>query len=234
MSRQATLLSVLGVILVIALWWVFLYSPGQEDLQRLEDDIAVAEDERVELQTRINQLEQIRSSAPETEALIAQLGSIVPTDPALAGALRQIEAAAEDAGVEVQQLSTSRPALVSEEDADTGLHEISVSMSLQGSYFQFVDFLRRLEDPSITSRGLVFTSLSLSAAEYPSLTASISGTMFAVLDPVPEVDPDEADPAQDEATADDGDGGGGGGGGEDAQGGGSDELLPEDDEGGVE
>ena len=184
MNRQTLLLSLLALILIGALWWLFLYSPGRETLAGVEEDIAAAETERITLGTRIAQLEAVRATAPETEALIAQLGSIVPSEPALAGAIRQIEGAAEDAGVRVVSLSTSRPTEIA--DVAPGLHRMAVSMTLSGSYFQLVDFMRRLEDPTITARGITFASMSLTASEYPELTAAVNGSMFAVLDPVPE------------------------------------------------
>lgn len=206
MNRQTALLGLLGTVLVLALWWFLLYSPGQEQLAMVEDEITAAENESQSLMTRINQLEQVRSRAPETEALIAQLGGIVPADdPALPAALRQIEAAAQDAGVTISQLSTSRPSSVEGADGTRGLYSISVSMSLEGSFFQIGDFLRRLEDPGITSRGLTFNSLNLAPSEYPTLTGSISGTMYAVLDPPPEGG-DEAPAPAPTQTDDGGDG----------------------------
>ena len=187
MNRQTLLLSLLALVLIGALWWMFLFSPGREELARLDNDIAAAENETVTLGARIAQLEGIRSTAPETEALIAQLGSIVPTDPALAGAIRQIEAAALDAGVRVESLSTSRPSEMTEvAESAPGLHRMAVRMTLTGSYFQLVDFMRRLEDPTVTARGITFVNLSLSASEYPELSAAVTGSMFAILDPVPE------------------------------------------------
>ena len=223
MNRQALLLSLLALLLIGALWWVFLYSPGQADLATLEDDIAAAEAETVTLTTRVGQLERIRATAPETEALIAQLASIVPTDPALAGAIRQIEAAAQDAGVRVEGLSTSRPS--GADDIAPGLHRISISMAVEGSYFQLVDFLRRLEDPTVTARGVVFDALSLSATEYPTLAGSLTGAMYAVLEPVPDADVE----VPEEVAPEDGDGDGDGDGDDEGDG-----AQPLDDEGGVE
>lgn len=183
MTRQTTLLSVLAAVLVIALWWLFLYSPGQDELAQLEDEIAAAETETASLQQRVAALEAIRARAPETEAAIAQLSSIIPDDPALSAALRQIVAAAEDAGVELDNVTTPRPAEV---DELSGLHSVSLNLTATGSYFQVVDFLRRLEDPAITARGIVFNSLTVTPTEYPLLTLALTGEMFAVLEPVPQ------------------------------------------------
>lgn len=197
MTRQTTLLSALAAVLVVALWWLFLYSPGQDELARVEDEVAAAEAETASLQQRVAALEAVRARAPETEAAIAQLFSIVPDEPALSGALRQIGAAADDAGVELDNVTTPRPVEV---DELTGLYSVSLSMTATGSYFQLVDFLRRLEDPAITARGLVFNSLTVTPSEYPLLTIAITGEMFAVLEPVPE----PVDEAAPDAPSDDG------------------------------
>lgn len=185
MNRQATLLGVLAAVLVAALWWFFLYSPGNEELAQLEGDIDAAQAEQASLEQRIASLEMVRSRAPETEAAIATVRSFVPDDPALPGALRQIQASADDAGIDITAIATARPTPVDDATAE-GLHVAGVTLTVEGSYFQLVDFLRRVEDPEITARGITFSNLSISTAEYPTLTASIGGEMFAVLDPVPE------------------------------------------------
>lgn len=195
MNRQTTLLAALGAVLVIALWWFFVYSPGQEELARVEDEVAAAEAETASLQQRVAALEAIRSRAPETEAAIAQVLSIVPDEPALPGALRQIQAAADDAGITMDTLVTERPEVL---DEGAGLYSATVTMTATGSYFQLVDFLRRLEDPAITARGFIFDTLTVAPTDYPSLTVAISGRMFAALEPAPV----PVDPAAPAAPAD--------------------------------
>lgn len=182
MTRQSTLLAVLATVLVVALWWLFVYSPGQEELARIEEEVAAAETETASLQQRVAALEAVRSRAPETEAAIAQVLSIVPDEPALPGALRQIQAAADDAGITMDALVTERPVVL---DEAAGLYSAGVTMTATGSYFQLVDFLRRLEDPAITARGFIFDNLSVAPTEHPALTISISGNMFASLEPPP-------------------------------------------------
>lgn len=202
MSRQSILLAALAGVLVVALWWMFLYSPGQEELARVEEEITAAENEQLSLERRVAELEAVRSRAPEMEAAIVRLQSILPLDPALPSALRQIAAAAEDAGVDLDAVATSRPAVV---DEAVGLYSASLSLTASGSYFQAVDFLRRIEDPQITARGITFNNLSLSAGDYPVLSVTLAGQMFAVLEPPPTPE-DAATPATtDDAVEDTGD-----------------------------
>lgn len=197
------LLSALAAVLVVALWWLFLYTPVQDEISAVQDEISAAEAETTSLQQRVTALEAVRARAPETEAALARITSIVPEDPALAGALRQIEAAGEDAGVDISQISISRPAVV---DEAVGLYSSSVALALEGSYFQVVDLLRRLEDPAITSRGLVLTNVSLAPSEYPVLSGSMNGQMFSILETPPEpAGPEPATPTEEPTTDDEGD-----------------------------
>lgn len=198
MSRQSILLSVLAAVLVIALWWLFVFTPGQDRLEAVEADISAAEAELVSLEQTIASLEAVRSRAPEIEAAVARVQSIVPDDPALAAALRQIVAAADDAGVEIDGLTATRPA--GEEDPAIDLFTQNLNLTVTGSYFQVVDFVRRIEDPQITARGIVFDNLTMAVSEYPDLSVALTGQMFSVLDPVPEPEGEGAAEPVDEAT----------------------------------
>lgn len=182
MTRQLLLVSALGAVLVIAVWWLFLYSPGRAELAAVQDEIAAAQAEQASLQQRIAALEAVRARAPETEAAIAQLRAVVPDDPALPSALRQLVAAADDAGISIDSLATTRP---EEREELVGLNSATVTLTATGSYFQLVDFLRRVEDPTITARGLKFDTLAVSTDEPPTLTISLTGQMYSVLDPPP-------------------------------------------------
>lgn len=204
MSRQSALLAMLAAILVVALWWMFLYSPGQDELASIEEEITATEDEAIALRAQVARLEAVRAVAPDIEADLAVLNSIVPTDPALAGALHQFQAAADDAGLTYDQVGTTRPVEV---DEASGLHTIGVSLNASGSYFQVVDFLRRVEDPAVVSRGVDVQNVAISPGEYPVLNVTIGATMYALLDPVPdpgaEPAPEEPAEPEDGATPDD-------------------------------
>ncbi len=90
-------------------------------------------------------------------------------------------------------VSPSRPSAAPGELAE--LAEINLSLSVEGSYFQLVDFLRRIADPSITPRGITWSALAATPSEYPTLAISLTGKMFALL-PAPVA----AEPATPPAT----------------------------------
>lgn len=203
MTRTNIILGVVVAIAIVVLAWLFLISPQNDELAQVEADIVAEQDQAVAVQAQIAGLEQVRSEAPQIEAEIAEVDSIVPSDPGLPSALRQLQAAADDAGVLLTAVTPSRPSPVADGEA-TGLHVMGMSMTLEGSYFQTVDFLRRLEDPSITARGMEVTSVSLAKSDdlYPTLTVSITAQSYAVLDapPVPAEPAPEPPPTTDAET----------------------------------
>jgi Tfp pilus assembly protein PilO len=220
MKNPRALLGVLAVLLVGVLFWLLAWNPKQDEIIALDEDIAAAQAQQAELQTRIQSLEAIRAEAPEVASLIAASEAIVPTDPALPSALRQIQLAATDANLQLRTVSPGRPQLVDDPalslEPGTELVAFDVAVVVEGSYFQVVDFLRRVEDPSITPRGLRWTQLSAAEKEdgsYPLLLVDLVGRLYGVVPaggtpepPAPEPEEGEADDAepgtQDDADAD--------------------------------
>lgn len=197
MNRQTALVTGLIVVLVLVLFWFFAWRPQSERIAEIETQREQVEAQQVQLQQRIARLEQVRRDAPQVEAGIVAAESIVPRELAVPSAIRQLQTAADDSGVRLVSLTWDRPAPV---EGTPDLHTVAVAAQLEGSYFETVDFLRRVEDPAITPRGFVWRSLSVSPSEYPILTINLSGTMYAVLpsDAVPQ-QPPVAEPGEGEA-----------------------------------
>jgi Tfp pilus assembly protein PilO len=180
MKRSQILLFGAGAVLVIILFFVLLFQPAREDLAEVEDRITAEQDQQAQLTQAIARLRSVRDDAPEVEADLAAAEAIVPRDAALPSALRQMQLAADESGVILQSVATSRPAELPE--ATDGLSSIEVSTQATGGYFQMIDFLRRLEDPAITPRGLVWSNATMViGSEYPELEATLSGRVFAVI-----------------------------------------------------
>lgn len=192
MTRQAALLSALGVALVLVLFYFFAFQPKNEELAVIREDIDAAVAQQATLEARIAALQEVRLRAPEIEAALAAGESIIPRESALPSALRQLQLAADDSGVDLLTIAPGRPAAVGGDVPELSM--LTVSLTIQGSYFQLVDFLRRIEDPSITPRGLIWTSGTVTPADYPQLSVTLSGQMFALL-PTPA--PAATEPAAD-------------------------------------
>jgi Tfp pilus assembly protein PilO len=200
MNRTMVLLSVLAAILVVAVAWLLLLQPRNNEIEELRAETASFEAQEQQLQARVAALRQVREDSPDYEAQLAAAYAIIPRDTALPAVLRQLQLAADESGLTLMAVAPSRPAAATVEGGATGLARINVAVDVEGRYFQLVDFLRRLEDPAISPRALNWTSMNLSGdpEEYPLLTASLQGDLFALL-PTPPAeqpvtqDPDDAD-----------------------------------------
>ncbi len=203
MSRLQVILMVAVALLVVVLWYLFLLQPQREALAAVEEQILAQQAEQATVQLEIRRLETVREVAPELEAEMAAAQAIIPQDAALPSALRQLQQAADEAGLVLRSVSTAgRPTEVG--DGPAGLTSIDVSLQLSGGYFQVVDFLRRVENPTITPRGLRWNTIAVSKETYPVLGVTLSGRVFAVLTepvPPPPPDPDGAEPGADEDAA---------------------------------
>lgn len=201
MSRIQILLTAVVAILLVAVFYVLLFQPAREEQAALLEQIAAEQTQQTQLNAEIGRLRAVRERAPEVEAELAAAEAIVPRDAALPSALRQLQLAADEAGIVLQSVTTSRPAPI--DGAPEGLQEIAVNVQLVGGYFQAVDFLRRVEDPQITPRGLDWNSATIaeeSTVGYPSLAFVLTGSLYAVIDsPAP---PETAAPVEGDAAAD--------------------------------
>ena len=193
MNRIQIVLTSLIVVLLAAIFWFLVHTPQQEELADLEASIEAQESQQATLRAQIESLREVRSTAPELESALATASAIIPRDAAQPSAIRQLQQAADESGLTLRTISGQRPTVL---DADLGLSNISLSIQLEGTYFQAVDFLRRIEDPSITARGILWSSVNVTRTEYPQLNVLLSGDMFTLAPPQEE--PAEVDdPAAD-------------------------------------
>ena len=199
MNRQATLLGALGLVLLLVLFYLFAWQPKNDELADVRTQIDDAVAQQSLLETQITTLEGVRATAPEIESALAAAESLVPREAALPSALRQLQLAADDSGVVLLSIAPGRPVA---DELVPELARISLAIAAQGSYFQLVDFLRRIEDPAITPRVVLFDSVTVSIDEYPTLEASLTGSMFAVLPAPPATEPEPATPAPTETPTD--------------------------------
>lgn len=189
MKRSTVLLSALSAVLVLALFYVLSFQPQRAEREDLAAQVAAEELVHADRQAELFRLRSVREEAPEIAAQLAEAETIIPHDAALPSALRQLQLAADESGVILQAVTTTRPA--SSEVADVpALASLDANVQLLGGYYQVVDFLRRVEDPSITPRAVSWRTISVSRDEYPQLAVTLSGQLHALLDVPPP--PEEA------------------------------------------
>lgn len=184
MSRTTTLLVALGAVITLVAWYLLLWSPRVDALELVEVDLQATLSEQAATQSRIGQLQQVREEAPDLQADLAAAAAVLPDETQLPSALRQLQQATDESGATLLSVAPGRPEAV--EGATPGLYAVGLALELRGSYFQIVDTLRRLEDPTISPRGFLWDSVALGVGEeYPTLTVSLSGRMFSALETPP-------------------------------------------------
>jgi len=175
MNRQTMILAGLGAFLLVVVYWMFLLSPKRAELAETNTMIEDAQAEQLRLTGQLNQLRDLRREAPALEATLAAGEVLIPSDAAVPATLRQFQVAADDAAVRLLSIAPGRPT-----ELEPGIATMTIAVTIEGSYFQVVDFLRRIEDPSITPRAVQWGSLSMSVSAYPTLTVTAAGTMFVI------------------------------------------------------
>ena len=175
MTRNTVLLAVLGAVLLIVLWFLFMFKPASDELAQVETEIQAAQDQQRQLETQIQGLQAIRADVTTIEAELAAYNTIIPDDPGLPALLRELQVAANESGLELLAVAPGEPAIL-EELPD--ILSMSLTVEVSGSYFQLVDFLRRIEDPVIVGRGLLIDGMEVAVDEYPTLTIGITGRVF--------------------------------------------------------
>jgi Tfp pilus assembly protein PilO len=187
MTRTHIALAALGAVLLVVLFWLLLWSPRSEEIGDLQAETENLETQQQQTRTRIAAMEAVREEAPEQEALLSAAHALLPRDPGLPAFLRQVQLAADEAGLTLTSVSPERPVADELEAGQSDLHRINVTMELEGRYFQIVDFLRRIEDPTITPRTMIWNAISIAGEpeDHPVLQASLQGDLFAILPTTP-------------------------------------------------
>lgn len=189
---------VIGLAVAVALamgYWFGLYKPALDEQAAVEQQTSELERRQSDLRNEIAQLEEVRSDEVRIRAAVSRLEEFVPTGIALPQAVRQFQIAADAAGVEITSLSFGEPTVV-EGAPDTGdpattLASISVSMIVEGGYFQTVDFFRRVEQD--VARAVLTQSVNIAEGEekFPSLATTWGGELFSVVPVASTVAPDD-------------------------------------------
>lgn len=176
MKVQHAVAAGLGLVLLVVLSWFLLLAPRRAAVAEQQALEQQAIDQQGVARARIRSLEAARSRAPDVEALLAASRAVVPDDVGMPSALRQLQDAADGAGAEILSVLPNTP---QPSELDPDLSEVTVGLQVRGSYFQMVDFLRRIEDPALTARGMLTEFVVIREDEYPALAADMSLRLFS-------------------------------------------------------
>jgi len=162
--------SVLGVIIVVLIWNQLLYKPANNDVTTANQRLTTAQTKHEQLQQQEHALEHQQSNAPQLQAQLGKLEAAVPPTPDLEGFLRAANNIKVQSGVDWVSIQPDTPT------SGNGASEIKMQIVVHGGFFQVLDYLNRLADPSTMPRLVIVDGLSLSAASTASTSSGSSST----------------------------------------------------------
>jgi Tfp pilus assembly protein PilO len=200
--RRGVILGLVGALLLTAAWWFLLISPRNGKIDEARQELQSARDEEALLRTRIRNLEEIRDAEVEYLAGLGKLETMIPQRPLLEEFIEQITALADSTGILLRSISPSIPA-TNPDSPD--LREISVSVQLEGQFFDIVGFLFGLSelDRLVRVDGIAATSAADEAGETV-LSVSLQLKLFTLADLIPLPDTGDIEPGGEEPGTDDG------------------------------
>lgn len=185
MRSRAPIFGVLAALLLGVAYYFLLYQPRNTELDEVRTETAQLETERDTLQNEVRRLQDIQAREVEFRASLSRLEEYIPSGIAQSALIRQLQLAADQSGVEITGVSFADPQPVAEASPTgvpgTVLGSIATSATVDGGYFQMVDFLRRVE-VDITRAILVQTlSVVEGEEEFPQLSTTWNGQLFALV-----------------------------------------------------
>lgn len=176
MSRRNIVVAAAGVVAVVAAWFFLLWSPKGAELDEAASRHEAAESKVDELQNRLRSLQSIAQRRAELDARLGDLRAAVPDEPELAAFLLEADALAARTSVDFTSIAPTRPA-----EATGGLPPaIALNVTVEGSYFSVVDYLRQLTS---LDRVVVIDRLEVAPQDpgaSPRLSVNLGARMFSM------------------------------------------------------
>jgi Tfp pilus assembly protein PilO len=188
------------MVLIIALGWLLIVGPKTAALADVRLQIADTRDQNDTLKLQLIALQKQAEQLGEVRSTARALAVKFPPTADQPGLFREITAAAQNAGIGPDGVTSLAPTPPVEgggdaasgiqlEEPSEGLAKQTMAIAVTGSYDQMQQLLENLEE---MPRSFLITSVALSGgADGGEFTTTISGDMFVM---APAVDPDEIQP----------------------------------------
>jgi Tfp pilus assembly protein PilO len=161
-----------GIVAMIAIWYVMLFSPQGAQLKAANQRLDAARERQTVLRAQLRSLQTAKTAPSTIQAQIDALKQAIPSSPDLAGFIDAANGAATASGVNFVSVAPTLPAA---SKGTTAVSELKLSMNVHGTYFQVVDFINRLDN---LPRLIVVDGLNLTGDKGGSVSAQINARMF--------------------------------------------------------
>src|SRR5436305_3138708 len=111
-TRQWAVLTAIACLAVLVAGWFVVVKPQRAHASSLRTQAQGLDSSNTQLQSQVSQLRQQQKDLPAQQKILSQILTKIPDNPALPSLIRQLSSAADGAGVSLQTLAPSTPALV--------------------------------------------------------------------------------------------------------------------------
>lgn len=136
------LLALLIAFLLAVGWWFFFISPRNADIADADEQLAASQAQEQRLRVQIAQLEEIQADELLYLDALSELEALIPDRALLDEFIEQVDALAENTGIDLRSLAPSVPV----QSADSELRVVNVSAQIEGEFFDVLGFLFGLND----------------------------------------------------------------------------------------
>lgn len=174
MKRGLLVLAALGAVALAIGWNAFFFGPQGRQRTDVGERLATARSQEDALRATLAQLTRLSSGTSKED--LARLHRLVPAEPDLDGFIRTMNDVAAKAQVDWSSLVPSPPV----PGPAGGPAAIGLTIQVRGTFFQILDYLKRLES---LERLVVIDGIDLSSAGEsggtPKLAVNLRGRTFA-------------------------------------------------------
>jgi Tfp pilus assembly protein PilO len=143
MSRKRLAVAAAAFFVVLAIWYVALWSPQGASLQKAKLSATATLQKEVTLKAQVASLQKQRSQVPAFRAQLAQLNQSLPANAEVDKVIDDVNAVVLKSGVTLSSLTT--PIAVGKVAiGGTGAIPLNMTMSVSGTYSQLIEFINQI------------------------------------------------------------------------------------------
>lgn len=165
--RRDSLITIISLAVVVALFTFVIYLPGLKSKQQLNKQIASIQEEIRAIPTKVEQLEQLQKQLQQREAFITRMKKHIPTDKDTHRVLQRVAQLANSSSLTVSSLNPGEPVRYA-----TYLRQ-PFTVNVSGPYKGLIQFLNGLD----TDRRLFTVSNLMLTSQNGKNTGLVKGTV---------------------------------------------------------
>lgn len=169
--RDELIVTIVGLVVVVALLVVFLVMPKFRERGQLVAEQESIRQEVLSNQAKLAQLKDAQRESVATRAALIRVSNEMPSQPQLPTLIVDIQDLANQSGIDFVSVTPKEP-----EKTGQWL-TIEMGMSLKGQFRDLVDFLTRL---SALQRKVRVARVTVGVDEYPNLNMDVTGETYVM------------------------------------------------------